>query len=219
MEVSSTKRILETKTPRNPPRKSVPPRTRKRTKPGRVREGQNSRIRRPSKSVYVSIQTLLRIGRFRARAGPGPIWGVFGGSETGRPEGRPERPPRRSTTRSKSTRSSRLCSLSLSSVVSRSVPLRDVCVGKTFFDVKRSDEFCFRCPEVGLENSISTPGRSRWTRSRRPSSQSSSDNRRRSILHIRSSTHRKTCAPPQPQREREFRTILIRPLDTSRWKC
>ena len=145
----------------------------------------------------------------------GPIWGVFGGFETGRPEGRPERPPRRPTTRSKSTRSSRLCSLSLSSVVSRSVPLRDVCVGKIFFDVKRSDEFCFRCPEVGLENSISTSGRSRWTRSRRPSSQSSSVNRRRSILHIRSSTHRKTCAPPQPQREREFRTILIRPLDTS----
>ena len=61
LEVSSTKRILETKTPRNPTRKSVPPRTRKRTKSGRVREGQNSRIRRPSKSVYFSIQTLLRI--------------------------------------------------------------------------------------------------------------------------------------------------------------
>ena len=61
LEVSSTKRILETKTPRNPTRKSVPPRTRKRTKSGRVRERQNSRIRRPSKSVYVSIQTVLRI--------------------------------------------------------------------------------------------------------------------------------------------------------------
>ena len=141
--------------------------------------------------------------------------GGFRWSETGRPEGRPGRPPRRSTTRSKSTRSSRLCSLSLSSVVSRSVALRDVRVGKIFFGGKRSDEFCFRCPEVGLENYISTSGRSRWTRSRRPSSQSSSVNRRRSILHIRSSTHRKTCAPPQPQREREFRTILIRPLDTS----
>ena len=58
---------------------------------------------------------------------------VFGGSETGRPEGRPERPPRRSTTRSKSTRSSRLCSVSLSSVLSRSVLLRDVVVGKIFF--------------------------------------------------------------------------------------
>ena len=100
-------------------------------------------------------------------------------------------------------------------MVSRSVPLRDVGVGKIFFGVERSDEFSFRCPEVGLENSISTPGRSRWTRSRRPSSQSSIVNRRRSILHTRSSTHRKTCAPPQPQREREFRTILIRPLDTS----
>ena len=61
LEVSSTKRILETKTPRNPTRKSVPPRTRKRTKSGRVREGQNSRIRRPSKSVYFSIQSLFRI--------------------------------------------------------------------------------------------------------------------------------------------------------------
>ena len=58
---------------------------------------------------------------------------VFGGSEKGRPAGRPERPPGRSTTRSKSTRSSRLCSVSLSSVLSRSVLLRDVVVGKIFF--------------------------------------------------------------------------------------
>ena len=82
------------------------------------------------------------------------------------------------------------------------------------FRVQRS-EYLFLCPEVGLEYSISTSGRSRRTRSRRRSSQSSSVNRRRSILHIRSWTHSKTCAPPQPQREREFRTILIRPLDTS----
>ena len=173
MEVSSTKRILETKTPRNPTRKSVPPRTRKRTKSGRVREGQNSRIRRPSKSVYFSIQSLFRIGRFRARAGPGPIWGVFGGSETGRPEGRPERPPRRSTTRSKSTRSSRLCSLSLSSVVSRSVPLRDVCVGKIclasrgrmsfVFGLQRSDyKILFRPLDV-----LAGPGHAVRRRSRR----------------------------------------------------
>ena len=71
-------------------------------------------------------------------------------------------------------------------------------------------------PEVGLENSIWTSGRSRRTRSRRRSSQPSSVNRRRSILHIRSWTHSKTRAPPQPQREREFRTILIRPLDTKK---
>ena len=90
--------------------------------------------------MYFSIEVLFKIGRFRAPAGPGPIWGVFGGSETGRPEGRPERPPRRSTTRSKSTRSSRLCSVSLSSVVSRSVVLRDVVVGK----------ISFLRPEVGL---------------------------------------------------------------------
>ena len=73
-------------------------------------------------------------------------------------------------------------------------------------------------PEVGLENSIWTSGRSRRTRSRRRSSQPSSVNRRRSILHIRSWTHSKTRAPPQPQREREFRTILNRPLDTSKLK-
>ena len=144
---------------------------------------------------------------------------VFGGSETGRPEGRPERPPRRSTTRSKSTRSSRLRSVSLSSVLSRSVLLRDVVVGKIFFvRPKAGLVVFFRCPEVGLENYISTSGRSRWTRSRRRSSQSSSVNRRRSILPIRSWTHSKTCAPPQPQREREFRTIRIRPLDTLKSK-
>ena len=84
------------------------------------------------------------------------------------------------------------------------------------FCVHSSDFFL--CPEVGLENSISASGRSCWTRSRRRSSQSSSANRRRSILHIRSWTHSKTCAPPQPQREREFRTILNRPLDTSKLK-
>ena len=148
---------------------------------------------------------------------PGPIWGVFGGSETGRPEGRPERPPRRPTTRSKSTRPSRLRSVSLSSVLSPSVVLRDVVVGNISF-LRPEVGLVFWCPVVGLENSISTSGRSRRTRSRRRSSQSSSVNRRRSILHIRSWTHSKTCAPPQPQREREFRTILIRPLDTSRWK-
>ena len=84
-----------------------------------------------------------------------------------------------------------------------------------FLSASRSRIISFLRPEVGLENSIRTSGRSRRTRSRRRSSQPSSVNRRRSILHIRSSTHRKTCAPPQPQRERECRTILIRPLDTS----
>ena len=68
------------------------------------------------------------------------------------------------------------------------------------FCVQRSDEIFFVRPEVGLEHSISTSGRSRRTRSRRRSSRSSSANRRRSILRIRSSTHSKTCAPPQPQR-------------------
>ena len=116
--LDETKRILETKTRRNPTRKSVPPRARKRTKSGRVREGQNSRIRRPSESGHFLIEVLFKIGRFWARAGPGPVWGVFGGSKTGCPKGRPETPPRRSTTRSKSTRSSRLCSVSLSSVLS-----------------------------------------------------------------------------------------------------
>ena len=79
------------------------------------------------------IQSVSRSGHFGPPEGRGPRKGVFGGSETGRPEGRPERPPRRSTTRSKSTRSSRLCSVSLSSVLSRSVLLRDVVVGKIFF--------------------------------------------------------------------------------------
>ena len=59
--LDETKRILETKTRRNPTRKSVPPRARKRTKSGRVREGQNSRIRRPSKSVHFSIEVLFKI--------------------------------------------------------------------------------------------------------------------------------------------------------------
>ena len=98
---------------------------------------------------------------------------LFGGSETGRPEGRPERPPRRSTTRSKSTRSSRLCSLSLSSVVSRSVPLRDVCVGKIclasrgrmsfVFGLQRSDyKILFRPLDV-----LPGPGHAVRRRSRR----------------------------------------------------
>ena len=89
---------------------------------------------------------------------------------------------------------------------------------RVFFCVQRSDQIFLSRPEVGLENSIWTSGRSRRTRSRRRSSQPSSVNRRRSILHIRSWTHSKTRAPPQPQREREFRTILNRPLDTSKLK-
>ena len=164
------------------------------------------------------IQSVSQSGHFGPPEGQGPRRGVFEGSETGRPEGGPERPPRRSTTRSKSTRSSRLCSVSLSSVLSRSVLLRDVVVGKISFSHPEVGLVFFWCPEVGLENYIATSGDSRWTRSRRRSSQSSSVNRRRSILRIGSSTHSKTCAPPQPQREREFRTILNRPLDTSKLK-
>ena len=164
------------------------------------------------------IQSVSQSGHFGPPEGQGPRRGVFGGSETGRPQGRPERPRRRSTTRSKSTRSSRLCSVSLSSVLSRSVLLRDVVVGKISFSHPEVGLVFFWCPEVGLENYIATSGDSRWTRSRRRSSQSSSVNRRRSILRIGSSTHSKTCAPPQPQREREFRTILNRPLDTSKLK-
>ena len=82
--------------------------------------------------------------------------------------------------------------------------------------VQRPDQLFFlRRPDVsGSENYISASGRSRRTRSPRRSSQSSSVNRRRSILRIRSRTHSKTRTPPQPQRERGFRTILIRPLDT-----
>ena len=68
------------------------------------------------------------------------------------------------------------------------------------FCVQRSDCFFVR-PEIGLENSNPTFGRSRWTRSRRRSSRSSSVNRRRSILGIEPPTHSKTCAPSQPQRE------------------
>ena len=98
-------------------------------------------MRRPSESGHFLIEVLFKISRFWAPAGPGPIWGVFGGSETGHPEGRPERPPRRSTTRSKSTRSSRLCSVSLSAVLFRDVLLGDVVVGKIFF----------LRPEVGLD--------------------------------------------------------------------
>ena len=86
------------------------------------------------------IQSVSRSGHFGPPQGRGARKGVFGGSETRRPEGRPERPPRRSATRSKSTRSSRLRSVSLSSVVSRSVLLRDVVVGK----------ISFLRPEVGL---------------------------------------------------------------------
>ena len=120
--------------------KTGPAKGPKESKSGRVWEGQNSRIWRPSESGHFSIKILLTIGRFWAPAGPGPIRGVFGRSETGCPEGRPERPPRRSTTRSKSTRSSRLCSVSLSSVLFCLVLLRDVVVGK----------ISFLRPEVGL---------------------------------------------------------------------
>ena len=168
--------------------------------------------------VCFLIQSVSQSGHFGPPEGRGPRRGVFGGSETGRPQGRPERPRRRSTTRSKSTRSSRLCSVSLSSVLSRSVLLRDVVVGKISFSHPEVGLVFFWCPEVGLENYIATSGDSRWTRSRRRSSQSSSVNRRRSILRIGSWTQSKTCAPPQPQREREFRTILNRPLDTSKLK-
>ena len=83
--------------------------------------------------VTFQLKSYLKFDDFGPQQAPGPSGGVFGGSETGRPEGRPERPPRRSTTRSKSTRSSRLCSVSLSSVLSRSVLLRDVVVGKISF--------------------------------------------------------------------------------------
>ena len=83
--------------------------------------------------MYFSIQVLFKIGGFWVRTSPGLILRVFGGSKTGRPEGRPERPPRRSATRSKSTRSSRQCSISLSSVVFRLLLLRVVAVGKFFF--------------------------------------------------------------------------------------
>ena len=93
--------------------------------------------RRPD-SVGFAIMSIIISGRFRGPEGSGPIWGVFGGSETGRLEGRPERPPS-STTRSKSTHSSRLCSVSLSSVLFRSVVLRDVVIGKIFFCIQRSD--------------------------------------------------------------------------------
>ena len=73
------------------------------------------------------------------------------------------------------------------------------------FCVQRSDCFFLR-PEIGLENSSPTFGRSRWTRSRRRSSRSSSLNRRHSILGIESSTHSKTCAPPRrPLRRRPLR--------------
>ena len=167
---------------RNPTRKSFPPRARKRSESGRVREGQNSRIRRPSESGHFLIEVLFKIGRFWARASPGPVWGVFGGSKTGCPKGRPETPPRRSTTRSKSTRSSRLCSVSLSSVLFCLVLLRDVVVGK-FFCLRPEVglDFLLR-PQVGLQHSHSTFDRSRWTRSRCRSVRSSSVNRRRATV-------------------------------------
>ena len=112
----------------------------------------------------------------------GPSGGVFVRSETGRPEGRPERPPRRPTTPSKSTRSSRLCSVSLSSVLFCLVLLRDVVVGK-FFCLRPEVglDFLLR-PQVGLQHSHSTFDRSRWTRSRRRSVRSSSVNRRRATV-------------------------------------
>ena len=166
----------------------------------------------------LSDRIRVTIGTLWASRKPRATEGCFRGVRDGTSAGRSERPPRRSTTRSKSTRSSRLCSVSLSSVLSRSVLLRDVVVGKIFFLRPEVGLVFVWCPEVGLENYIATSGHSRWTRSRRRSSQSSSVNRRRSILRIGSSTHSKTCAPPQPQREREFRTILNRPLDTSTLK-
>ena len=91
---------------------------------------------------YKSYSKFHDFGSEHAPAGL--IWKVFGGAKTGRPEGRPERPPRRSATRSKSTRSSRPCSVSLSSVLFRLVLLRrDVVVRKILFCVQRSDQiFC-----------------------------------------------------------------------------
>ena len=90
--------------------------------------------------------------------------------------------------------------VSLSLVLFRLVLLPVVAVDKIFFRPEIGSDLLSR-PEVGSENSNSTSGRSRWTQSRPRSSRSSSVNRRRSTVGIGSSTHSKTRAPPQPQRE------------------
>ena len=138
-------------------------------------------------SSWRSLRAALRTSRLGPPENPpdgppGPVWGVFGGSKTGCPKGRPETPPRRSTTRSKSTHSSRLCSVSLSSVLFCLVLLRDVVVGK-FFCLRPEVglDFLLR-PQVGLQHSHSTFDRSRWTRSRCRSVRSSSVNRRRATV-------------------------------------
>ena len=90
--------------------------------------------------VTFQLKSCLKFDDFGSEQAPGPFGG-FSGSKTGRPEGRPERPPRRPTTPSKSTRSSRLCSVSLSSVLFRLVLLRDVVVSKISFASKGRSSF------------------------------------------------------------------------------
>ena len=162
------------------------------------------------------INSVSESGHFGPPEGPRHISGVFGPAQP-RPARRVPRAPPRGR---RAERRSRARAIAPKAIARQAPQGRRVTTSSSVrfpFCVQRSEYF-FLCPEVGLEYSISTSGRSRRTRSRRRSSQSSGVNRRRSILHIRSWTHSKTCAPPQPQREREFRTILNRPLDTSKLK-
>ena len=159
------------------------------------------------------VVPVTQSGDFGPPEGPGPPTGDFGTAQPRADRRLPRAPPRSR----RAERRSRARAIAPKAIARQAPQGRRVMTSSSVrfpFCVQRSEYF-FLCPEVGLEYSISTSGRSRRTRSRRRSSQSSGVNRRRSILHIRSWTHSKTCAPPQPQREREFRTILIRPLDTS----
>ena len=75
-----TKRILQTKTRRNPTRKLVPPSARNMSISGRVRERQNSWMRRPSESGHFLIEILFKIDDFGPQQAPGASGGFSGGA-------------------------------------------------------------------------------------------------------------------------------------------
>ena len=198
--LGETKRILEPKTRRNRTRKSVPPRPRKRANPDGSGRGKIPGFGGRQNLVTFQLKSCLKFDDFGPQQAPGPSRGFSGG---------PRRDVRRAARRDlrEDQRHDPRALVHHVFVLSRNLRFSFV----RFFFVKSSSvrfSFCvqrsdwiFLRPEVGLENSNPTFGRSRWTRSRRRSSRSSSVNRRRSILGVESSTHSKTCAPPQPQRE------------------
>jgi hypothetical protein len=151
------------------------------------------------------------LGPSKPRAHPGGFRELRDGTSGGPPGTTSET----INTRSKGIGSSSLRDISSSSVLFRSVTLRDVVFAKIIFSRPEAGADFHARQKIGSERSNQTIRRSHRTRSCRRSSRSSSINHQHSIIGIESSPHTKTRTPPQPQREREFRTFLIGHPDTS----